>query len=424
MGFKYADIGDLSYVKKITLDVSGGVSNRVIEAKQGDINSRYLQITLIQNDKPFIIPENTTVRIGGTKPDGHCFLNDGDIYNNAVYVELTEQMLAVGGREKCDVSLYNGTRRLSSVTFHIDITVEPYDEGKIQSDDEYTSLTEALSRVDSADAIAEGALEKSEQALNNLDVLNAAELNRENAETLRVQAEQDRSSAESKRVIAEATRNTAEQTRANNENTRATAEAIRANAEIARVNSENSRVTAETARVTAETSRNDAETSRGTAEGLRDSAEKERASAELSRVSAENTRKSNEQTRQNQEVQRQAAYNAFQGSIDDNEIATQLLLAQSQQQKWKTDDFLKVDTGTVTLTNTLAFPFNNSIKSVALSDERFNTDYTIYTEIVSAEGIVGDIEISDKLINGFKIAYTGSAKSVTVKYYITGGYTI
>lgn len=322
MAFKYTDIGDLSYVKKITLDVSGGISNRVIEAKQGDVKSRYLQITLIQNDKPFIIPENTTVRIGGTKPDGYCFLNDGDINDNYVYVELTDQMLAVEGREKCSVSLYNGASRLSSVTFFVDITVDPYDEGKIESSDEYTSLTDALNRVDEVDETAATALTNSEQALDNLAILDAAELKRENAEKLRVQAEQGRNAAENGRAVAE-----------------------------------------------------------------------------QERVNAENTRNTNEQTRQSQEEQRQA----------------------QEEQRQAANH---VEIGTVTLTNALSFPFNDSVNTVALAEERLNTDYTIYTEIVSANGIVGDIEISDKLVNGFKIAFNGSASSVTIKYYITGGYTI
>lgn len=36
-------------------------------------------------------------------------------------------------------------------------------------------------------------------------------------------------------------------------------------------------------------------------------------------------------------------------------------------------------------------------------------------------GAVGDIEFTDKLLNGFKVAYTGSAKSVTMDLYVRGG---
>lgn len=83
---------------------------------------------------------------------------------------------------------------------------------------------------------------------------------------------------------------------------------------------------------------------------------------------------------------------------------------------------LLMEKGTVTLTNSKAFPFNNSIKSVNLVNERASTDYIVTTRVTAFTGNVGEIEISDKLVNGFKIAHTGSASSVTVGYMVTGGY--
>lgn len=77
---------------------------------------------------------------------------------------------------------------------------------------------------------------------------------------------------------------------------------------------------------------------------------------------------------------------------------------------------------TVTLTNTQEYPHNNSKKTVQLPVSRNNMDYTIECEVVSVTGgAVGDFEFSDKLLNGFKIAFTGSAKSVTVNCYVRGG---
>jgi len=40
---------------------------------------------------------------------------------------------------------------------------------------------------------------------------------------------------------------------------------------------------------------------------------------------------------------------------------------------------------------------------------------------MSAIGNPGEIVVSDKLVNGFKIAHTGSAPSVTIKYTVIGG---
>lgn len=76
-----------------------------------------------------------------------------------------------------------------------------------------------------------------------------------------------------------------------------------------------------------------------------------------------------------------------------------------------------------TLTNSKAYPFNDSQTTLALGSEnvRENKDYTVIVEAEAADGFVGDINITDKMLNGFKIAYTGSARSVSVKCYVQGG---
>lgn len=78
---------------------------------------------------------------------------------------------------------------------------------------------------------------------------------------------------------------------------------------------------------------------------------------------------------------------------------------------------------TATLTNSRNYPFNNSTKTIALgsANQRNSKDYTVIVETEAADGFVGDIVITDKMLNGFKIAFTGSAKSVAVKCYVQGG---
>ncbi len=75
------------------------------------------------------------------------------------------------------------------------------------------------------------------------------------------------------------------------------------------------------------------------------------------------------------------------------------------------------------LTNSQKYPFNNSVKTLAFSsaDVRNNKDYTVIVEAEAEGGFIGDIAISDKMLNGFKIAFTGSASRVKVKCYVQGG---
>ena len=76
-----------------------------------------------------------------------------------------------------------------------------------------------------------------------------------------------------------------------------------------------------------------------------------------------------------------------------------------------------------TLTNTKSYPFINSKKTLALATPRGNLDYTVNVEAEAKDaGGVGEIHITDKQLNGFKIEYTGAAKEVTVKCTVQGGY--
>lgn len=77
---------------------------------------------------------------------------------------------------------------------------------------------------------------------------------------------------------------------------------------------------------------------------------------------------------------------------------------------------------TVTLTNSQQFPFNNSAQSVALDTERDNIYYIVQIIDVSSSGNVGEVEVTDRQVNGFKLGYTGSAPSATITYIVIGGF--
>lgn len=80
---------------------------------------------------------------------------------------------------------------------------------------------------------------------------------------------------------------------------------------------------------------------------------------------------------------------------------------------------------TVELTNSKSYPFNSTVSSpvsVPLTTNRKNLYYSIEAEATSVEGgLVGDIHITDKQLNGFKVSFDGSAKRVTLTIRIKGG---
>ena len=103
-------------------------------------------------------------------------------------------------------------------------------------------------------------------------------------------------------------------------------------------------------------------------------------------------------------------------------ILVGLLTAQHAHQLSQKVEGLEGEQIEVTLTNTQSYPFNNSVTTVSLSQRRTTKDYSVAVELLDKTGGgAGDIVISDKLLNGFKIAFTGAASSVKVNCIIRGG---
>lgn len=88
------------------------------------------------------------------------------------------------------------------------------------------------------------------------------------------------------------------------------------------------------------------------------------------------------------------------------------------------DQEFSAETGTVTLTNTntVFFAFNNSGTTVALKTVRKTLNYDLDIEVTEfSGGQIGNVIVYDKQLNGFKMKFEGSAKTVKVKYKVRGG---
>lgn len=105
----------------------------------------------------------------------------------------------------------------------------------------------------------------------------------------------------------------------------------------------------------------------------------------------------------------------------DGDLASALILNRLRQHLWQFEDFLICEIGSAVLTNSLTFPFNNSKKSVSLVNRQKDINYGVMAWTDSEAGNIGDIQVTDKQVNGFKVAYSGSAKTATIKYIVIGG---
>lgn len=117
----------------------------------------------------------------------------------------------------------------------------------------------------------------------------------------------------------------------------------------------------------------------------------------------------------------QAHFNKMELGISDSVLAGQLLAFKSEQEAYETLGEIK----TVTLTaNSNPWPFCNTEQAVALTQLRNTTNYDVTVTVKEySGGELGDFEILDKALNGFKVRHDGSAESVTVELKITGGMT-
>lgn len=129
--------------------------------------------------------------------------------------------------------------------------------------------------------------------------------------------------------------------------------------------------------------------------------------------------------------QNQTNFNNIENGIQDATLAGNILAWLNLHQQRRNDKHETMvdaeilgELHTITLTNNATLPFNSTVDTpttVALTKTRKNLFYSVEAEVTEHNGLVGDVIISNKALNGFKIAYTGSGKSVTLAVRIKGG---
>lgn len=142
----------------IKLDFRNSALPVTVFAKQGDSESRYIEVEPLNNGQPYEIPSGVTARLHLTKPDGHQIINDSEITQSGhIVAELTEQALAAEGLATAEIGLYQGTALLSSQLFFVKVVHSAYSGELVVSSDEYQALVNALATAERSVGIAEGA---------------------------------------------------------------------------------------------------------------------------------------------------------------------------------------------------------------------------------------------------------------------------
>lgn len=148
-------------IKKISLDI---YNNLIVgfNAKQGDIGSRYVEITATENGKKIVLDaESVKVYIRYKKADGKVGLVNGTIQDDGTIIfEITQQMLAASGRCNFDVILADATGYInvdgkgrlvvtdtsviSTMPFYINVLASSFDDTMLKSSSEFAALSKAI----------------------------------------------------------------------------------------------------------------------------------------------------------------------------------------------------------------------------------------------------------------------------------------
>lgn len=126
-------------------------------------------------------------------------------------------------------------------------------------------------------------------------------------------------------------------------------------------------------------------------------------------------------------------FNNIETGIQDATIATQILswwalqdMRRDYAHQALMDSEVLGESKEVTLKNTANFPFNTTVdtpQTVNLTKQRKNLFYTVEAEVKSHVGEVGEINITGKALNGFKVGYTGPGSQVVLTLRVKGGMT-
>ena len=135
-----------------TLDAWNKIHPISVHAVQGEISSRFVDISLTDKNSPLNLT-NKTVAVYMTKPDktlifNNCTIKDNE--NGVVTMALTSQMSAIAGIIK-DVTFHvigNDKSLLKVTGMYLDIESSPDQSEAIESTNEFTALVEALQKAD------------------------------------------------------------------------------------------------------------------------------------------------------------------------------------------------------------------------------------------------------------------------------------
>ena len=118
-------------IKDITLEVSKPNVFQALVAKQCDSNSRFLNVTLVNEGKKISIDETSIVAINTCRNNGDSNSFSGEVNEDGTaLLPIHAWVLELPGLVKCDVSVMDSEdHKLTSTTFYINVEEAANEEG-------------------------------------------------------------------------------------------------------------------------------------------------------------------------------------------------------------------------------------------------------------------------------------------------------
>lgn len=160
----------MQVLQRITLDFGRNTIPTTVFAKRYDSESRFIEITPLNNGQSYTLDDGITAALQVIKPDGKTVINSCTISDGIITAELSKQALAVNGIATAEIALYKDTAVLSSQIFYIEVKDSAYIAGAFESSNEYNTLVEALGKVNTALDSAEKVNISAEKTLTGADI--------------------------------------------------------------------------------------------------------------------------------------------------------------------------------------------------------------------------------------------------------------
>ena len=136
--------------QELKLDVLKANNAIKIQAKQNDVDSRYLKVTVTEEGKPIDMLGFTSVQINVKRDDGENEAFAGEISEGVVIVPIPSWALEVAGYASCDISMLNGEGEiLTTLSFRLYIERSNYKRDITPNDPNYTAFEKALIDIES-----------------------------------------------------------------------------------------------------------------------------------------------------------------------------------------------------------------------------------------------------------------------------------